>query len=379
MKLDNCYNIDDLRTLAKRRLPSPLFHYIDGGADDEWTLKNNTSAFDKYELVHKTLVDVETIDLKTKVLGVEIDLPFLLSPTGMSRLFHHEKELGVAKAAEKFGTAYSLSTLGTTSLEDVAEAITIPKIYQMYVLKDRELTKEFVSRARAAGYAALCLTVDTAVAGNRERDLRTGMVMPPRFGLSSLMSFVTRPNWSFNFLLNSDFELANVSHRVDALGGGKMALIDYVNSQFDRTVCWKDAEWLIGEWNGPFIIKGIQHPEDAVRARGIGATAIMVSNHGGRQLDGSPAPIDSLKPIRDAVGSDLELILDGGVRRGTHIIKAIKEGADACSIGRAYLYGLAAGGQKGVERALTILRNEVERDLALVGCSSISSLKARYW
>ncbi|UTW54680.1 alpha-hydroxy acid oxidase [Kordiimonas sp. SCSIO 12610] len=374
MKLANCHNIADLRKAAKSRLPAPMFHYIDGGSDDEWTLKNNTRAFDKYELTPKVLKNVETIDLKTKILGTEIDLPFFLSPTGMSRLFNHEKEIAVAKAAEKFGTAYSLSTLGTTSLEDIAETVKTPKIFQLYILKDRGLTKEFVDRCKAAGYTALALTVDMPVAGNRERDYRTGMVMPPKFGLKSLTSFAMHPHWSLNFMLNPNFTLANVAHRVDALGGGAMGLIDYVNSQFDRTVNWDDAEWLIKQWDGPFIIKGLQHPEDAKRARDIGATALMISNHGGRQMDGAPAPIDCVKAIRDAIDRDLELIVDGGIRRGSHVLKAIREGADACSVGRAYLYGLAAGGQKGVERALTLLKSEIERNMALMGANRINDL-----
>lgn len=372
--LSSCNNISDLRGLAKRRLPAPMFHYIDGGADDEWSLQNNSAAFNQYELMPRCLVDIDKISLKTKVLGVELDLPFFLSPTGMSRLFHHGKELAVARAAETFGTLYSLSTLGTTSMEDVASATSSPKMFQIYILKDRELTREFVARAKTAKYDALCLTVDMPLAGNRERDKVTGMVMPPRFGLKSLLSFVTRPHWSLNFLLNPDFKLANVVHRVDAIGGGALGLIDYVNSQFDRTVTWEDAAWLANQWDGPFVIKGLQSPEDAKRARDIGATAIMISNHGGRQLDSTPAPLDCIAPMRDAIGDDLELIVDGGIRRGTHIIKALALGANACSIGRPYLYGLAAGGQKGVEHAIHLLKTEIERNMALLGVSSITEI-----
>ncbi|WP_262693644.1 alpha-hydroxy acid oxidase [Kordiimonas aquimaris] len=375
MRLSKCHNISDLRTLAQRRLPAPMFHYIDGGADDEWSLHNNTAAFDKYELMPNVLVDVDRIDLKTKLLGTEIALPFFLSPTGMSRLFHHDKELAVARAADKFGTAYALSTLGTTRLEDIADAIDVPKIFQLYIMKDRGLTREFVARCKAAGYTALCLTADTPVAGNRERDLRTGMTMPPKFGLKGLLNFAMHPHWSLSYLRHPNFDLANVAHRTDALSGGSMGLIDYVNSQFDRTVSWKDVEWLVGEWGGPFIIKGLQSVPDALKARDVGATALMISNHGGRQLESAPAPIDCVKDIRAAVGNDLELIVDGGIRRGNHIVKALNAGADACSIGRAYLYGLAAGGQAGVERALTILKTETERTMALMGCPSINDIK----
>jgi L-lactate dehydrogenase (cytochrome) len=268
--------------------------------------------------------------------------------------------------------------MGTASLEEIAEETDGLKMFQIYILKDRELTKEFVSRCKAANYDALCLTVDVPLAGNRERDKVTGMTMPPRFTLKSLFSFAMHPRWSFNLLVHPDFRLANVVHRVDALSNSPMSLIEYVNSQFDRTVSWEDVAWLIQEWNGPFVIKGLLTADDAIKAKDVGASAIMISNHGGRQLDGTPAPIDCISSMREAVGNDLELIVDGGIRRGTHIIKALALGADAVSIGKAYLYGLAAGGQKGVELALQMLRNELERDMALLGVSSIKQLSSKY-
>lgn len=337
-------------------------------------MRSNTSAYDKYTLLPRYFADVSNIDLTTKIMGETLDLPFFLAPTGMSRLFHHDKELGVARAAEKFGTYYSLSTMGTTTLEDVAAEIDTPKMFQIYILRDRELTREFVQRCKAAGYKSLCLTADMPVAGNRERDLVNGMTMPPKFGLKSMWSFATHPEWGLRMALRPDFKLANVAHRVDALGGGSMGLIDYVNSQFDRAVIWKDVEWLAQQWDGPLVIKGLQAPDDAIKARDAGATTLMISNHGGRQLDGGPAAIDCLRPIRDAVGNDLELIVDGGIRRGTHILKALAMGADGCSVGKAYLYGLAAGGQAGVERALELLKTELERDMALMGCASIADV-----
>jgi L-lactate dehydrogenase (cytochrome) len=374
MGLKRCHNVMDLRGRAMAMLPAPLFHYMDGGSDDEWSLRNNSTAFQRHNLVPEYLVDVSEIDLSTRVLGCDLKLPFFLSPTGMSRLFHHEKELAVARAAQRFGTLYTLSTLATTSLEDIAAAVSSPKMFQIYILKDRGLTIEFVDRCKAAGYAALCLTVDMPGAGNRERDLRTSMQMPPKWTLKSLASFAAHPQWSLNYLRHPGFALANVAHRVDALGGGSMGLIDYVNSQFDRTVTWDDAEWLVKQWNGPFVIKGLMSPGDAARARDIGATAVMISNHGGRQLDGAPAPIDMVAPMRDKVGDALELIVDGGIRRGTDIIKALALGASACSIGRAYLYGLAAGGEARVAHALTLLRDELLRDMALVGRRRIADL-----
>ncbi len=378
MSLQNCHNIADLRRLAKRRLPASMFHYIDGGADDEATLRHNTSAFDAWDLMPRVLVDVGKIDMRTTVFGKTLDWPVFLSPTGMSRLFHHGKELAVARAAAKLGTMYTLSTLATTTLEDVAAATTGPKMFQVYIFKDRGLTSEFVQRCKAAKYDALCLTVDTPLAGNRERDKVTGMTMPPKLSLRSLLSFATHPMWSLNFLLHPDFRMANVAHRVDALGGGAMGLMEYANSQFDRTVTWKDAEWLVKEWGGPFALKGLQAADDAKKARDIGASAIMISNHGGRQLDSAPAPVACIRPIRDAIGNDLELIVDGGVRRGTHVLKALALGANACSVGRPYLFGLASGGQAGVERALGLLRAEIERDMALMGCSRTADVDGQF-
>lgn len=372
--IEQCKNIADLRILAKKRLPAPMFHYIDGGADDETTLGWNTSAFARYELLPRYLRDVDAIDTSTTLLGRRIEVPFFLSPTGMSRLFHHEKELAAARAAGEMGTFYGLSTLGTTSLEDIAGLTAAPKMFQVYILKDRELTREFAQRCKAAGFEAMCLTVDVPVAGNREREIAHGMHMPPKFRLGSLLSFALHPGWTLRYLLNPEFRLANVAHRVDALGKGSMGLIEYVNSQFDRTVTWKDAEWLVGEWDGPMVIKGLQTVEDARRARDIGARGIMVSNHGGRQLETAPAPIDCIADIADAVGDDLDIICDGGVRRGTHIIKALALGAKAVSFGRPYLYGLAAGGHAGVMKALAIMKTELERDMALLGCRTIPEI-----
>lgn len=378
MSVKHCNNIADVRALARRKLPAPMFHYIDGGADDEWSLRHNTEAFDGYQLLPNYLCDVSAIDTRTRVLGCQLELPLFLSPTGMSRLFHHGKEPAVARAAAKHGTLYSLSTMATSSLEDVAAATTGPKMFQVYIFKDRALTRELVQRCKAAGYQALCLTVDTAIAGNRERDRVHGMTMPPTMSLRSLLSFAGAFGWSFNFLRDPDFRLANVAHRVDALGGGAMALIDYVNSQFDRSVTWDDAAWLAAEWGGPFVIKGMSTVADARRALSIGATAAMLSNHGGRQLDGCVAPIDTVAPIRDAVGDALELIVDGGIRRGTHVLKALALGANACSIGRPYLYGLAAGGEAGVDRVLTLFRQEIERGLGLLGCRHVAEVGSQH-
>jgi len=373
MKLDNCINIDDLRTLARQRLPAPMFHYLDGGADDEWTLRRNSDAFDDYQLLPSQLSDISNIDLGTPLLGTRLGWPVLLAPTGMSRLFHEDAEYAVVRAAAKFDTLYSLSTVATARLEDIARETPGPKMFQVYIFKDRGLTTEFVERCKAAGYGAMCLTVDTPMAGNRERDKRTGMIMPPRFTLRSGISFMTHPRWSLKALLHGDFELKNVAHRVPA-SNTPMFLFDFINGQFDRSLTWKDAEWLAGLWGAGFVIKGVQSAGDAQRALDAGAAAIMISNHGGRQLDGAPAPVDCIAPIRDRVGDRLQLIVDGGIRRGTHVLKALAMGADACSIGRAYLYGLAAGGQPGVEKALSILRDEIHLGMALLGTPTIDGI-----
>ncbi len=376
MSLSRCHNIADLRRVAQSRLPAPMFHYIDGGSDDEWSLRRNTTAFEDYQLWPNYLRDISSIDLSTTLFGQPIKWPVFLAPTGMSRLFHHEAEPAVARAAQKSGTFYTLSTMGTTRIEDIAAQGPGPWMFQIYILKDRALTAEFVARCKAAKFQSLCLTVDTALAGNRERDRRTGMVLPPRFSLRSFASFAAHPRWAYHLLRNPNFQLANVVHRVGDLG--TVSLIDYVNGQFDRTVTWDDVAWLVEQWGGPFVLKGLQTPADAKRAVDVGATAIMISNHGGRQLDAAPAPVDCIAPIRDAIGNRLELIVDGGIRRGTHVLKALALGADACSIGRAYLYGLAAGGQAGVERALTLLRAEVERSLALLGCRRLDELRPEH-
>ena len=373
--LRHCYNIRDLRQRAKQKLPAPMFHYLDGGADDEWTLRRNTAAFDDYQFNPSYLRDIEHINLKTRLVNTELELPFFLSPTGMSRLFHHHKEPAVARAAQRFGTLYSLSTVGTTSIEDIAAVTSGPKMYQIYIHKDRELTGEFIARCKASGYTAMCLTVDAMVAGNRERDLYNGMVMPPRITtLSNFFSYASRVEWWFNLLRYPDFRMANVAHRHDALSKRPMGLMEYLNGQFDRTVVWDDAARIVEQWGGPFLIKGLQSVEDAKRAVEIGATGIMISNHGGRQLESTPAPVDCVAEIRDAVGDSLELIVDGGIRRGTHIVKALALGADACSIGRPYLYGLAAGGQAGVERAIGLLKAEVERTMGLLGVTDVKDL-----
>jgi len=373
--LARCHNIADLRRLARWRVPAPMFHYMDGAADDEVTMGRNQSAFDDLELLPRNLIDISKIDTSTTVLGQRIEFPLVLAPTGMSRLFHWEGELAVARAAARAGTIYSLSTVGTHSVEEVAAVNPGPKWFQIYVFKDRGLVTEFIDRCRAQQYHALCLTIDLPLTGNRERDLRTGMTVPPKLSVKSWLDFALRPLWSFAHITSDPFTLANVAHRVPAARPGDVNTLQaYIGEQFDRTVTWDDAALMVQQWNGPFAVKGILTVDDAKRAVDIGATCIIVSNHGGRQLDHVPAPIDVLPEIVAAVGDRAEVILDGGVRRGTDVLKAIALGAKACMTGRCYLFGLGAGGEPGVDRALHLLKSEINRDMALLGTRNVDEI-----
>lgn len=366
-------NYEEFRAAARRRLPVPVFHYADGGADDERSMSRNAAAFARLTFAPRALTDVSTISLGRSLLGRGVAMPLMLAPTGMSRLFHRDKEPGAARAAASAGIPYGLSTLATTALEDVAACCHGPRYFQIYVFKDRELTRELVARCRASRYDALCLTIDTPMAGNRERDRRTGMTLPPRFGLNGFASVLFRPAWARDLIADRDFRLANVAHRV-AGSTGAMELLGYVNRQFDRSVTWDDAAWLAREWGGPFVIKGVGSVADAVRAKAIGASAIMISNHGGRQLDDVAAPIELVSACREAVGNEVELIVDGGVRRGSDVVKALCLGADACSVGRAYVFALAAAGEAGVARLLTILHDDIVRTMTLLGCADVRKL-----
>jgi len=377
MGIENCNNVMDFRRLAKRNLPSPVFNYLDGGADDEWTLGRNTAAFDDYELLPSQLSDVSNVNLRTKLFGESIDWPVMISPTGASKLFHAAGEPAVVRAAEKFGMVYSLSTLGTTTIEDVAAAGAGPKMYQVYILKDRGLTAEFVARCKASGYTALCLTVDTPVPGNRERDAVYGF-SSGRLRLRGLPGWIRHPGWLYRAIVRKDLEMVNLAASVRPSQAGYDSLLDYFNDQLDRSLTWKDVEWLASEWGGPLVVKGVQTVADSRCAADAGATAVMLSNHGGRQLESAPAPVDCIAEVADALHDRLEIICDGGIRRGTHVVKALSLGANACSIGRGYLYPLAAGGQAGVERGLTLLRDEVRRTLALAGCNDVAKLGPGY-
>ena len=373
-RLKNCHNVDDLRLLAKQRLPGPIFHYIDGAADDEVTYRRNTSAFDDCDLVPTVLAGVENIDMSVTVLGQKLDMPIFCSPTALQRLFHHDGERAVAKAAEKYGTMFGVSALGTVSLSEIGETISTPKLFQFYFHNDRGLNDAMVERAQEAGFNALALTVDTITGGNRERDLYTGLTSPPKLTLRSLMSFAVHPGWALNYFFREKFELAELKDFIQKGSNIAISIGDYFAEMLDQSMNWADAEQLRAKWSGPFCLKGIMSVADAQKAVDIGADAIMVSNHGGRQLDGSRSPFDQISEISDAVGDKVDVILDGGVRRGTHVLKAIAAGAKACSGGRMYLYSLAAAGQPGVEKALGNLRTEIERDMKLLGVTNISQI-----
>jgi L-lactate dehydrogenase (cytochrome) len=343
-----------------------MFDYIDGGADDEVTMHRNRMAFDEYELAPRVLVDVGAIDPRTDVLGHSATLPLILAPTGMSRLFHHEGERAVAKSAARANLTYSLSTMGSCTIEEIGALTPGHKCFQIYPFRDRGLTREFIERCRTAGFNALCLTVDVPIPGNRERDLRSGMTIPPRFSRGSFISFATHLRWAARTATSSRIQFENIVHRSHE-DKALTTLAKYIHDQFNPRLSWEDLAELSNQWDGPFAVKGILRSDDARRAVDHGATAVIVSNHGGRQLDGAVASLRALPAVVHEVGAEAEVILDGGIRRGTDVIKALALGARACMIGRAYLYGLAAGGEAGVDHAINTLSAEIHRALALVG------------
>ena len=372
--LDKCSNVDDLRDLARRRLPGPIFHYIDGAADDELTYRRNMAAYDDYDLVPNILNGVADIDMSVEVMGQKLGLPIFCSPTALQRLFHHQGERAVARAAEKFNTLFGVSSLGTVSLQEIGALISTPKMFQFYFHKDRALNAAMLDMARAARFDILTLTVDTITGGNRERDLHTGFTTPPRLTPKSMFEFAAKPSWALNYFLREKFELSQLKDHVGQGSNIAISVGDYFSTMLDQNMNWDDAGDLRANWDGKFCLKGVMSARDARRAVELGADAIMISNHGGRQLDGSRAPFDQLEEILAEVGGEIEVICDGGIRRGTHILKAMALGATACSGGRMYLYALAAAGQAGVEKALGNLQSEVERGMKLMGVSALNQL-----
>jgi len=376
-RLSRCGNVGDLRLLAKRQLPGGVFDYFDGAAEDEWSLANNSRAFDAVRLEPRVLVDVSTIDTATTIMGQPVPYPLALSPTGFTRIAHPDGELAVARAAGAARLPYTLSTLGTRSIEETAAAATGPMWYQLYVWRDRGLSRELVQRARDAGYRAIMLTVDTAVFGRRERDVRRGFTLPPKIGLDTFVDGVRHPRWTWRFLRSEPITFSAVAGRAELDGTRAINLSAYVNSQFDPTLSWRDVEWIREESGLPLMLKGIQCVEDARIAASMGIDAIALSNHGGPQLDGSPAPIELRPPVMDAVGDSIEVLVDGGVRRGSDVVKAVALGARAAMCGRPYLYGLGAGGELGVRWVIDHLTQGISRTMALIGATSVRGLRGR--
>ena len=374
MRARDCHNIEDFRRLARRRLPWPVFDYIDGAADDEITKRRNTAAFTECDLVPDVLAGVEQIDTSVSIMGRASALPLILSPTALQRIFHWQGERAVAKAAEKFGLWFGISSLATVSIEEIAAMVSSPKLFQFYYHKDRGLNRSMIERCKAAKFDAIALTVDTIVSGKRERCARSGFTSPPRFTLSSALSYALKPRWTLDYLLRDKFALPNLDTHVREGTGEPVSIAGYFNSMLDTGLDWKMAEQLRKDWGGAFCLKGIMSVADARRAVEIGADAIMISNHGGRQLDGSRAPFDQLREIVDSVGGQIEIICDGGIRRGTHVLKALATGASCASGGRLYLYALAAAGQLGVEQAIALMKDEIERGMRLMGVTRITEL-----
>lgn len=374
MRLTDCHNVDDFRLLAKQRLPWPVFDYIDGAADDELTKRRNTDAYADCDLVPDVLAGVGEIDTSCTILGRKSALPLMLSPTALQRVFHWQGERAVARAAEKFGLWFGISSLATVSIEEIAALVSTPKMFQFYYHKDRGLNRSMIERCQAAKFDAIALTVDTIVSGKRERCARSGFTSPPKFTARNLLGYAMKPRWGLDYMLREKFALPNLDTHVREGTGEAISIAGYFNTMLDTNMDWKMAEQLRDDWGGKFALKGVMSVADARRAADMGIDAIMISNHGGRQLDGSRSPFDQLREIQDAVDGRIEIICDGGVRRGTHALKAVCAGATAASGGRLYLYALAAAGQDGVERAISILKDEIERGMKLMGVKSVAEL-----
>lgn len=365
--------VEDYRRVAKRRLPHGVFDYIDGGSEDERTLANNVDAFSRVGFHPRVMRDVSALDTSTTILGRPASMPLILSPTGFTRIAHSQGELAVARAAARAGIPWSLSTMGTRSIEDVAAVSDGDKWFQIYTWRDRGLVEEMVRRAAAAGYTTVWLTVDTAMLGRRERDVRRGMTLPPKIGPRTIVDGALHPAWTLDFLTNEPITFANVTGREDD-GSSAVSLAEHVKRQFDQALSWDDLEWLRSFWDGPIVLKGVQTVADAKQAVALGVEGIGLSNHGGRQLDDAPAPIELVEPVRQEIGDAATIICDGGVRRGGDIVKALALGADAASIGRPYLYALAAAGERGVDHLLGFLREGLELTMALTGCRTIAEI-----
>jgi L-lactate dehydrogenase (cytochrome) len=373
-RLARAASVDDLRLIAKRRLPGGVFDYIDGGAEDERTLAANRAAFGATGFRPRVLRGIEKVDLESSLLGTPLTYPLVLAPTGFTRIADPDGELAVARAAERAGLPYTLSTLGTRSIEEVRSVSDGRLWFQVYAWRDRGLVREMVERAAAARYEALVLTIDTAMLGRRERDVRRGFSLPPTLGPGTVVDGVLHPSWTWAFVRSEPIRFANVVGREVGDGASPVSLSDYINTQFDPALAWDDIDWLRSVWGGPIVLKGIQTVDDAKLAAERGVTAIALSNHGGRQLDGTPATFSLVAPVADAVGDRIEIICDGGVRRGSDIVKAVAAGATAAMAGRAYLYALGAAGERGVDRLLEWFHADLVRTMTLLGVGTVAEL-----
>ncbi|SHK57423.1 L-lactate dehydrogenase (cytochrome) [Pseudonocardia thermophila] len=371
-RLRRAASIADLREIARRRTPKAVFDYTDGGADGELSLHRARAAFARMEFVPSVLRDVSAVDLSRTILGGRSTLPLALAPTGFTRMMHTAGERAVVAAAARAGIPYTLSTMGTTTIEDVAAAAPeARRWFQLYLWRDRAFGKDLVERAAAAGYDALMLTVDTPVAGNRLRDVRNGLSIPPALTLRTFLDGARHPRWWFDLFTTEPLVFASLQS-----SGGTVA--DLVNRVFDPALTMADVEWLRGAWPGKLVIKGIQSVDDAVRVVDAGADAVVLSNHGGRQLDRAPVPIELVRPVRDAVGDRAEVLVDTGIMHGADVLAAVALGADAALVGRAYLYGLMAGGEAGVDKAIAILTLEMIRTLQLMGLNGVDELRPEH-
>jgi isopentenyl diphosphate isomerase/L-lactate dehydrogenase-like FMN-dependent dehydrogenase len=373
-RLNRANSLEDLRTMARASLPRAVFDFVDGAANDEVALARNRQDFQDLRIYPRVLVDVSSIDLTTSVLGMPIALPVIGAPTGLTGLAHHRGEIAVARALQAAGSLYVLSTMASYSIDEVAADAPGPKWFQLYVWKDRGLVTDMLQRAQAGAYQALVMTVDCARAGKRERDYRNGFSIPPRMTMRSLAGGMCHPRWSIEFVRHARFKLANMP--VSDSAPEAVTLTRFNAQQFDASVTWETVEWVRERWGGPLVIKGIMDPADAAMATMAGADAVVVSNHGGRQFDDAPSSISALPAVVDAVAGSAEVYIDGGVRRGGDVLKALALGARACLVGRPFVFGLAVAGEAGVSRTIALLREELETAMALAGVTSMRDINA---
>ena len=371
MKTITC--IEDLRSLARRKVPKAFFDYLDSGSYNEETLRANRADLETIKLRQRVMVDVSERSLATTIIGQRVSAPFALAPIGLCGMQHGDGEILSAQAAEEAGVPFTLSTMSICSIEQVAEATSRPFWFQLYVIRDREFSRDILARAVAAKCSALVLTVDLQVLGQRHRDIRNGMTVPPEMRLSNIIEIARKPRWALSILRSKSKTFGNLAGHLEGMED-VTSLAQWTNNQFDPALNWKDVEWIKKVWPGKLIIKGILDVEDAKTAVKLGADAVVVSNHGGRQLDGAPSSISALPEIAQAVGSDTEVLFDGGIRTGADLLRALALGARACLIGRAYVYGLGAGGKAGVAKAIDILQKELSVAMALTGTTRVADI-----